>query len=263
MNPDVKPAPLSEMVHLTPTLAKEWTRCISPKQRSLRESHVQYLLRLVENDEWDPECPERIVFDEAGLIIDGQHRVHAIARGTKAVWVEVTYNRPTRVGAHMNNGLRRTLGPQLFLEDVIAKEGCEKAGSIARQLVMIENPSVKQPTMGEAAAVMRKYKANFTRVHSLCYGRGPLGRSTVQAALTIAHSRYSAETESFVLKAKGDKAKDAGDITDKWLHHLNASPVAEADQSHSVFYAIKYDMLRRRGRPEWSEAPKAKEFFAL
>ena len=256
-----KAAPDSEMVELTPEIARMWCKCISDKQRPLSEGHVQYLVRIIQNDEWSECAPGRIVFDEEGMIIDGQHRVHAIARAGKKVWVEVTYNRPTIAGAFVDTNKPRRVGEQLVFTGVLNKRGCNKKGSVGRYIVMIENPSVRKATEGEVSEAITRYAKSFNRVLDMCPGRGVMGRAPVQAALIVAHSSHPALVENFIDRAEGRVAKDAGDVVDKWKDYLSTRAITDVQQAYTVFYSLRYIIKKRVGRPEFQDVDLAvKEF---
>ncbi len=125
----------------------------------------------------------------------------------------------------------------------------------------VERASLRKPTPAEVCADFQKYETCYQRVRSLCPRRGPLGRSAVQHALTIAHWSFPENTEEFILKAKGKKPKNAGDVANKWFWYVSANSISKQMLSYSVLYAIKYDIEKRRNRPEWAEASSAAMFF--
>lgn len=67
----------TELVSLTPKMAREWLKR-NTNNRPLRPSHVETLRLSFERGEY-VTTHQGVAFDETGVMIDGQHRVAAIA----------------------------------------------------------------------------------------------------------------------------------------------------------------------------------------
>ena len=100
---------------ITPSVAEEWLKQQFEGQRKLREHHVIMLAQEMENRSFIPHSS--IVFAdlaEHSYLIDGQHRLAAIALYGKAVRMPVLRREATSIGevrewyASIDQGLRRT-----------------------------------------------------------------------------------------------------------------------------------------------------------
>jgi hypothetical protein len=77
--------------------------------RRKRGNLVEYLLRQVENDEWQPDHPQPIVFSDAGRLIDGQHRLEAIAESGRTVVARVLCGVRDGLREYIDTGISRQL----------------------------------------------------------------------------------------------------------------------------------------------------------
>lgn len=73
---------------ISPQKAREYLQC-NTGNRSIRMTHVRYLMDLIERGEW-LLTHQGIAFDIAGVLKDGQHRLVAVSMGTKTVQMMVT-----------------------------------------------------------------------------------------------------------------------------------------------------------------------------
>ncbi|MFH9863030.1 hypothetical protein [Streptomyces sp. NPDC017202] len=95
-----------EVLHVSPELAAEWlTRNTS--NRPLSKSAVQQLAGRIQRGEWQL-THQGIAFDEDGVLIDGQHRLAAIAKAGMTVPLTVTHGVPRTAFTVMDTGRKRT-----------------------------------------------------------------------------------------------------------------------------------------------------------
>ncbi|WP_244942123.1 hypothetical protein [Streptomyces coelicoflavus] len=95
-----------EVLHVSPELATEWlTRNTS--NRPLSKAAVQQLAGRIQRGEWQL-THQGIAFDEDGVLIDGQHRLAAIAKAGIAVPLTVTRGVPRTAFTVMDTGRKRT-----------------------------------------------------------------------------------------------------------------------------------------------------------
>ncbi|MFD7690086.1 hypothetical protein [Streptomyces sp. NPDC059781] len=95
-----------EVLHVGPELATEWlTRNTS--NRPLSKAAVQQLAGRIQRGEWQL-THQGIAFDEDGVLIDGQHRLAAIAKAGIAVPLTVTHGVPRTAFTVMDTGRKRT-----------------------------------------------------------------------------------------------------------------------------------------------------------
>lgn len=95
-----------EVLHVSPELAAEWlTR--NTGNRPLSKSAVQQLVGRIQRGEWQL-THQGIAFDEDGALIDGQHRLAAIAKAGVTVPLTVTHGVPRTAFTVMDTGRKRT-----------------------------------------------------------------------------------------------------------------------------------------------------------
>ncbi|WDV56028.1 hypothetical protein PV963_39685 [Streptomyces coeruleorubidus] len=95
-----------EVLHVSPELATEWlTR--NTNNRPLSKGAVQQLAGQIQRGEWQL-THQGIAFDEDGVLIDGQHRLAAIAKAGITVPLTVTYGVPRTSFTVMDTGRKRT-----------------------------------------------------------------------------------------------------------------------------------------------------------
>ena len=91
---------------ITPELAREWLQ-LNTRNRPLSKAFVQQLAQQIERGEWQL-THQGIAFDEHGMLIDGQHRLAAIAKTGIAVECVVTRGVPSTAFTVMDTGRKRS-----------------------------------------------------------------------------------------------------------------------------------------------------------
>jgi hypothetical protein len=95
-----------EVRNVTPELATTWlTR--NSNNRPLSKNTVQQLAAQIQRGEWQL-THQGIAFDEDDVLIDGQHRLAAIAKAGIAVPLTVTHGVPRTAFTVMDTGRKRT-----------------------------------------------------------------------------------------------------------------------------------------------------------
>jgi len=97
----------SEITIVTPEMAKQWLQC-NITNRRYRLDWVTQLRGVIERGEWIT-THQGVAFDEAGNLLDGQHRLGAIAAAGIPVKVMVTRGLPKEAFAVMDRGKARSL----------------------------------------------------------------------------------------------------------------------------------------------------------
>lgn len=82
---------------VSPLLASKWLERIPQHQRRLSPAHLDRLAQDIRDGRWDENNPQPVIFDETGNLIDGQHRLRAIAVSGKALWLSVVVGVPESV----------------------------------------------------------------------------------------------------------------------------------------------------------------------
>lgn len=103
----------TEIVNITPAKAEQMLAA-NTHNRPLRQRTVEQLQGAIERGEWLFNG-DAIRFDNEGVLVDGQHRLWAIALGTTTVRCLVVRGLEQESQMTMDLGTRRNLGDQLRL----------------------------------------------------------------------------------------------------------------------------------------------------
>ena len=86
-----KPQIKTEWVFVTPALAEEWLKLNHPNQRNISPTSLQANCNDLSENNWTP-THQGICFGKHGYLIDGQHRLYAIIKTGKGIWLMVSHN---------------------------------------------------------------------------------------------------------------------------------------------------------------------------
>ena len=101
---------------VSPTKAKGWLQG-NVDNRKLRETRVLFFSRLLQEGEWEL-TGDAIVFDDQGILINGQHRLTAVVVSKISAEFLVLRGVPSKAQEVMDQGLSRNLGDQLHRRGV-------------------------------------------------------------------------------------------------------------------------------------------------
>lgn len=116
-----------ETMEITPETAAKWLESNAEFNRKLRQSVVDRYARDMLNGEWNL-THQGIAFDTKGRLIDGQHRLAAVAKAGVSVKMTVVRDAPAGAFDHVDIGLGRTTA------DVLKAQG---EGWISHQHIAI------------------------------------------------------------------------------------------------------------------------------
>lgn len=102
-----------EEVKISPAMAREWLT-VSPErnQRSVRQRNVAKILHAIESGEWKT-THQPIALDPTGFVLDGRHRLTAIAAQRKHVTSLVAYDADPESFGVIDTGAARSPGDSL------------------------------------------------------------------------------------------------------------------------------------------------------
>lgn len=132
------PAITIELMEVTPDQAREWL-LKNVKNRNLRKGIVGQYGRDMATDNWAING-STIVFSDTGILIDGQHRLNAIAALTApgaAVPLLIVRGVKEQAKRTIDSGTKRTMGDRLKIDDMGAGSSNVLA-SLLRRAVMWE-----------------------------------------------------------------------------------------------------------------------------
>lgn len=113
---NVAKKPVVSIETITPTKAKQWLQG-NVDNRKLRESRVLFFARLLSEGEWEL-TGDAVVFDDQGVLINGQHRLSAVVVAKIAAQFLVLRGVPSKTQEVMDQGLSRNVADQLFRRGV-------------------------------------------------------------------------------------------------------------------------------------------------
>lgn len=96
---------------VTPQMARNFLRC-NQSNRPIRRSHVDYLVGIIRRGEW-VTTHQGIAVSENGRLLDGQHRLAAIAEAGITCRIAVATGVPEGAYAAMDRGVLRTMADAL------------------------------------------------------------------------------------------------------------------------------------------------------
>ena len=103
-----------EVKLVTPQLATAMLSYIDENQRRIRIKHTNELRAHIQADRF--ESVDTIKLDADGNIIDGQHRLTAVAEGNEDVPMIIVSNVPEKVKQYLDQGAKRSEGDRLKIQ---------------------------------------------------------------------------------------------------------------------------------------------------
>jgi hypothetical protein len=108
------------IVNVDSDIALTWLK-LNVGNRRVRKTLVAYLARQISTGEWQSNHPQPVVFSNAGRLIDGQHRLTAIAEsdiyGNDSVEIRVETGARDEIREYMDTGVSRTLDDRVQLHN--------------------------------------------------------------------------------------------------------------------------------------------------
>lgn len=106
--------------------------------RPISMSAVRKFEKIIENNKWE-RVGDCITIDKYGNLLNGQHRLTAISRGTKSVQVDIKYGVSPEVRFYQNTGKTTTLSDKgvMFLTEIDLKK--EMYSAICRTMNFFKN----------------------------------------------------------------------------------------------------------------------------
>jgi hypothetical protein len=127
--------PLVYYVQITPDLAAHWLqRSAKALNRKLKWSVARRYARDMQAGKWTMSC-QGIEFDREGLLLNGQHRLHAIVSADMPITLLVGFGVQPEAQRNIDTNATRSLGDAFHLVGV---RDAGMVSTIVRVLVMVE-----------------------------------------------------------------------------------------------------------------------------
>ena len=149
--------PRADIITVTPDLAKEWLDR-NVHNRPLRKSKVVNYARDMRAGHWALNG-EAVKFAVDGVLLDGQHRLHAVIAADATVQMLVVTGLANDTQTTMDSGVKRTTGDALGLE---GQKNSQMLAAILKKIWMWEQGDYKfaanyAPTTAECAALLAQH----------------------------------------------------------------------------------------------------------
>lgn len=180
----VPQAPQAHVVTLTPEMAADLL-ARNPRNRKVSKANYSIVRRAIENGEWMLNG-EAIKIDTNGVILDGQHRCHAVVDSGISIQTFIIEGLPGDTQETMDTGKARNLGDVLAIRQ---EANASTLASVVRALTLRESVGLKA-SIGRQGTVTIKECTDFLEANPWC--RDILGtckrvaRNTPLAAPTVA-----------------------------------------------------------------------------
>jgi hypothetical protein len=155
--PDPLPGLSLEVISITPRIAEDWLSK-NTHNRNVRPAMVDAYARDMEAGKWTLNG-EAIKFAKGGVLLDGQHRLHAVIKSNTTIKALVVRGVDPDVQDTMDTGAVRKYGDQLRLS---GHRNASTLASVARRVVLWEsgqrtNTGKIKATHSEMAEALERY----------------------------------------------------------------------------------------------------------
>jgi hypothetical protein len=153
----------SQWMNVTPARAKEWLGN-NFKNRPISEDVVLAYMRDMVNGEW-VETHQGIAFNDKDELIDGQHRLHAIARSGVTIRMMVTFGLPSAVAGKemttmdaVDRGRTRSVADQLKIQHGM-KDGSAIAAVCKSIAAICSQERTRRLSVGQTLEIFRAFES--------------------------------------------------------------------------------------------------------
>ncbi|MEO1036983.1 MAG: ParB N-terminal domain-containing protein [Pseudomonadota bacterium] len=151
----------ARIIEITPKMAMRYLETNNHNRR-LSEQSVRELTAAIKNDEWQLNG-EAIKIDGEGNLLDGQHRLHAIAKSGRSVKTYVISNLDSESFKTIDTGKRRNNADALSL---LGYRDPTMLAAAARLVVNVERNQLRSPRtshQNSAGAFHRRASGNHRK----------------------------------------------------------------------------------------------------
>lgn len=231
-----KPAAIaSEFVLVTPAMASAWLSLNGDSQRSLSQSTVAKYVSDMRNGLWASESHQGIAFSKEGKLVDGQHRLTALARAEVSLWMKVDRYSGAAPMSAFDVGMKRSPGDALVVSGAVDRGAGRKAAACAAALkkgVDVTSTSPSSAIVGQIHDVHRD-GVDFA-IHAL-----PMAIASIQAGIAYLYPAAPDEIDAIVKKIRSN----VGISQDTGEQHLSLLLRVKGMRSQGDYQAAFYKTL--------------------
>jgi hypothetical protein len=162
---------------VTPERARQWLTVDNHRNRKIKDGRVSYLADEIASGRWQL-THNGIAFDLKGNLLDGQHRLAAIAKAGVPVEIVIARNVAAESYVAMDRGAVRSLADVLRSDQRVVSV----ASAIVRQVQLSSYNSSIAP--GDVQLVTDALETEIAAANSVRLSR-PLARVQIRAALAL------------------------------------------------------------------------------
>lgn len=198
---ELAPGFSAAIVYVTPQIAEKWLAKNHPDNRNIDWKRVAAMASDMRSGNW-VITHQGVAFDADGMLIDGQHRLHAIAKADVGASVLVVRNQATSMRSPIDVGARRTIG---FIVGRSFKE--VSCLNVLRQLEQ-GGPAYETLTVAECSAVGERHAAVMAELTDVIPSSMSGG---VRAAIVWAYPCNKSAVREFATKVTHGEMIGRGD----------------------------------------------------
>lgn len=204
-----KALPMTQAIEtITPNRAEQWLKLNVDNNRAIVKTRVDAYVEAIRAGRW-LLTPEGVMFDTQGRLIDGQHRLTAIAQAGTPVKMVVWRNVPFDVMSVVNTGVARSLADVLTVTGAVGVQGAPKvavARATAVNLIFHPEQGTKKLRPDQYERVIENFGSDIEWTLTSYPNNGGSMNSTlsrkvrsvmVMGALAVAHKKFPGPTEMF------------------------------------------------------------------
>lgn len=126
-----------DVLQITPQQAEAWL-ANKANNRTVRQRHVRAMAKAMSTGKFRL-THQAIAFDGSGMLIDGEHRLHAVIASGASVWMAVARypDGAMDARAELDSGAKRSLGEQMEILGQVADRGQDRI-AVGRSIALIE-----------------------------------------------------------------------------------------------------------------------------
>ncbi|MGO8993924.1 MAG: hypothetical protein ACLQVI_11385 [Polyangiaceae bacterium] len=222
----------TETIAVTPELAKAWLQR-NVINRPLVERHVEDLVWEVKNGQWKL-THQGIAFNRRGELIDGQHRLTAIARAGGTMHVRVTFNVDGSYDSPIDTGLRVRRA-----HDILHLTPRDVA--ICNALLALERSSHHQGSASKIGQVHAQHRAGIDWVkQTFPFQRGIT--ASLLAAHAFAHPAAPRDVASFAkqfLSHTGSSSNEPAIVLHRYLERSSRTALRGRELSFAALRCLE------------------------
>ena len=105
--------------------------------RNVKPNIVASYAEQMSADEWHPASAEAIKISDKGILVDGQHRLHAVIKANLPVTFLIVEGVPQCAFTAIDDGVQRSLADALQISGATIRGGAQRAGNALKVLLQI------------------------------------------------------------------------------------------------------------------------------